>query len=199
MLDDVFAHVVTDGIGIPDGPAQQMLHTVRAGLPGPFCDRVEYVAHLIELGRSPNAVNAAMSAIRTWMPEDQKPGTKQARGMLNEYKKTWAKRTAVRKGAPDHGRTTAGHGRHLRSADHCRAPRPTHAPPRPGALNRRIELADLCLIVGQSLDSVLTELAAYSVPVEKGPVERTGANGPITSVYVRDPDHNLIELSTYVD
>lgn len=34
------------------------------------------------------------------MPEDQKPGMKQARGMLNEYKKTWAKRTTVRKAPP---------------------------------------------------------------------------------------------------
>src|SRR5262245_36904838 len=36
VLDHVFAHVVTDGIGIPNGPAQQMLHAVRAGLPGPL-------------------------------------------------------------------------------------------------------------------------------------------------------------------
>ncbi|MFC4983142.1 hypothetical protein [Streptomyces atroolivaceus] len=40
---------------------------------------VEYLAYLIEPGRSPNAVNTAMSAIRTWMPEDLKPGTRQAR------------------------------------------------------------------------------------------------------------------------
>ena len=35
------------------------------------------------------------------------------------------------------------------------------------------------------------------MPVEEGPCERTGAIGPITSVYVRDPDHNLIEISNY--
>ena len=42
-------------------------------------------------------------------------------------------------------------------------------------------------------------LAACGVPVEEGPCMRTGALGPIESVYVRDPDGNLIELSRYVD
>ncbi|MBF9068592.1 VOC family protein [Streptacidiphilus fuscans] len=55
--------------------------------------------------------------------------------------------------------------------------------------------ADLCFIVGEPLDQVLAELAAQGVPVEQGPVERTGATGPIESVYVRDPDGNLVELS----
>ncbi|MFC9535997.1 integrase [Streptomyces sp. NPDC056975] len=72
----------------------------RVARPCTTATYVEYVAHLIDAGRSPNAINAAMSAIRTWMPEDKKPGTKQAQGMLNEYKKTWAKRTAIRKAPP---------------------------------------------------------------------------------------------------
>jgi catechol 2,3-dioxygenase-like lactoylglutathione lyase family enzyme len=42
---------------------------------------------------------------------------------------------------------------------------------------------------------VIGELAAHGVPVEEGPVERTGATGPILSVYFRDPDQNLIEVS----
>ena len=42
------------------------------------------------------------------------------------------------------------------------------------------------------------ELAAHGVPIEEGPVERTGATGPILSVYFRDPDQNLIEVSNYV-
>ncbi|WP_156727595.1 VOC family protein [Streptomyces apocyni] len=55
--------------------------------------------------------------------------------------------------------------------------------------------ADLCLIVTDPLTTVLTELAEHGVPVLEGPVPRTGAQGPITSVYLRDPDANLIELS----
>ena len=47
------------------------------------------------------------------------------------------------------------------------------------------------------LEKVIEELAAHRVPIEEGPVERTGATGPILSVYFRDPDHNLIEVSTY--
>jgi len=57
--------------------------------------------------------------------------------------------------------------------------------------------ADVCLIVRQPIDDVVTELRQLGVDVEEGPVRRTGANGPITSVYVRDPDGNLVELSTY--
>jgi catechol 2,3-dioxygenase-like lactoylglutathione lyase family enzyme len=59
--------------------------------------------------------------------------------------------------------------------------------------------ADLCLIVDESLESVVTELTAAGIPVEEGPVERTGARGPIISVYIRDPDANLIELSNYLE
>ncbi|MDQ0956459.1 hypothetical protein QFZ66_000337 [Streptomyces sp. B4I13] len=44
VLDDVFAHVVAGGVGIPRGPAQQMLHDVRAGLPGPLRDRPAVLA-----------------------------------------------------------------------------------------------------------------------------------------------------------
>jgi len=57
--------------------------------------------------------------------------------------------------------------------------------------------ADLCLITTDSLDRVIEELVRHDVPIEEGPVERTGATGPILSVYVRDPDRNLIEVSTY--
>ena len=45
---------------------------------------------------------------------------------------------------------------------------------------------------------MIEDLAAHGIPVEEGPVERTGATGPILSIYFRDPDHNLIEVSTYL-
>ena len=57
--------------------------------------------------------------------------------------------------------------------------------------------ADLCLITLDPLDQVTAELAAHGVPVELGPVERTGATGELLSVYFRDPDQNLIEVSNY--
>jgi catechol 2,3-dioxygenase-like lactoylglutathione lyase family enzyme len=59
--------------------------------------------------------------------------------------------------------------------------------------------ADLCLIVDDRLEVVTAELAASGVTIVEGPVQRTGARGPIMSVYVRDPDNNLIELSNYLD
>ncbi len=58
--------------------------------------------------------------------------------------------------------------------------------------------ADLCLIAEGPLERVIEDLAAHGVPIEEGPVERTGATGPIRSVYFRDPDLNLIEVSTYL-
>ena len=60
--------------------------------------------------------------------------------------------------------------------------------PTPGAL-------DVCFIAKLPLHEVQERLAAHGVPVECGPVLRTGAQGPIRSVYVRDPDLNLIEIS----
>ncbi|MGW0824462.1 VOC family protein [Streptomyces sp. NPDC002845] len=56
--------------------------------------------------------------------------------------------------------------------------------------------ADLCLLTDVPQQRVLDHLSACGVPVEEGPVPRTGAQGPIISTYVRDPDGNLIEIST---
>jgi catechol 2,3-dioxygenase-like lactoylglutathione lyase family enzyme len=58
--------------------------------------------------------------------------------------------------------------------------------------------ADICLIVDDGIADVIAQLAVAGVPVEAGPVERTGATGPIVSCYLRDPDRTLIELSNYV-
>jgi catechol 2,3-dioxygenase-like lactoylglutathione lyase family enzyme len=59
--------------------------------------------------------------------------------------------------------------------------------------------ADLCLITTTAPGQVLAHLSAQRVPVEDGPVPRTGALGPITSIYIRDPDGNLIEIASYPD
>ncbi|XP_022539442.1 glyoxalase domain-containing protein 5 [Astyanax mexicanus] len=57
--------------------------------------------------------------------------------------------------------------------------------------------ADLCLVTKTPLESVAAHLQDCGVSIEEGPVERTGAAGPITSLYFRDPDNNLIEVSNY--
>jgi catechol 2,3-dioxygenase-like lactoylglutathione lyase family enzyme len=54
---------------------------------------------------------------------------------------------------------------------------------------------DFCLLTRTPMAQVQAHLAAKNVPVVLGPVERTGANGPILSVYVRDPDENLVEIA----
>jgi catechol 2,3-dioxygenase-like lactoylglutathione lyase family enzyme len=54
---------------------------------------------------------------------------------------------------------------------------------------------DLCFIASVPLDEVIAKLRASHVPILEGPVMKTGATGRIRSVYVRDPDLNLIEIS----
>lgn len=67
---------------------------------------------------------------------------------------------------------------------------PHAATPTPGAL-------DLCLLTETPLDRWQVHLATAGLEVIEGPVARTGARGPITSIYLRDPDGNLIEIATY--
>jgi len=62
--------------------------------------------------------------------------------------------------------------------------------PTPGAI-------DVCFITQSPLDDVVAHLKAQGVAVAAGPVEKTGALGPMMSVYFRDPDGNLIEVSRY--
>lgn len=57
--------------------------------------------------------------------------------------------------------------------------------------------ADLCFIVTVDGEQIIAHLQQCGVVVEQGPVAKAGALGPITSVYCRDPDGNLIEISTY--
>jgi len=67
---------------------------------------------------------------------------------------------------------------------------PKAARPGPGS-------ADVCLIAATPLSEVIRHLLECGVEIIEGPVQRTSAIGPILSVYIRDPDGNLIEVSNY--
>jgi catechol 2,3-dioxygenase-like lactoylglutathione lyase family enzyme len=69
---------------------------------------------------------------------------------------------------------------------------PKAARPTPGSI-------DLCLITSTPLDDVVAHLRRCDVEIIEGPVAKTGATGPIRSVYFRDPDQNLIEVSNYAE
>ena len=58
--------------------------------------------------------------------------------------------------------------------------------------------ADLCFRVASPMDQIMAELSVAGIPIEEGPVRRIGARGALLSVYVRDPDENLIELSNEI-
>ena len=68
---------------------------------------------------------------------------------------------------------------------------PTAANPTPGA-------GDMCLISLTDINIVASELKDKGIEIIEGPVEKAGTHGTIRSVYVRDPDGNLIEISNYV-
>ena len=56
---------------------------------------------------------------------------------------------------------------------------------------------DLCFITTATPDEVRAHLGSVGVAITEGPVPKTGALGPMTSVYCRDPDGNLVEIATY--
>ncbi|QJB33077.1 VOC family protein [Chitinophaga oryzae] len=58
--------------------------------------------------------------------------------------------------------------------------------------------ADLCFITQTPIREVKEELVSKNIPLLESEVKRTGANGPILSIYFRDPDGNLIEVSNYI-
>lgn len=68
----------------------------------------------------------------------------------------------------------------------------------PKALHPTPGSADVCFITSVSLAEVVAHLASCNIAVVEGPVQRTGATGPILSVYFRDPDMNLIEVSNRI-
>lgn len=90
------------------------------------------------------------------------------------------------------GRIALGFGRQkINLHQHGAEFEPKALRPTPGSV-------DVCFITSTPIPDVLAHLAACGVTVIEGPVRRTGANGPILSVYFRDPDMNLIEVSNYL-
>jgi catechol 2,3-dioxygenase-like lactoylglutathione lyase family enzyme len=87
------------------------------------------------------------------------------------------------------GRTALHFGRqkiNLHLAGHEFEPKATR--PTPGS-------ADLCFLAARPLGEISERLASLGFPIIEGPLSRTGATGPITSIYTRDPDGNLIEIA----
>lgn len=69
---------------------------------------------------------------------------------------------------------------------------PAARSPQPGS-------ADLCFITPTPLDTVVAHLTTLNISIIDGPVQRTGTLGPILSIYVRDPDGNLIEVANQMN
>jgi catechol 2,3-dioxygenase-like lactoylglutathione lyase family enzyme len=65
----------------------------------------------------------------------------------------------------------------------------------PKALHPTPGSADLCFLTVEPLTAILVHLRNCGVEVLEGPIVRTGAQGPIESIYIRDPDGNLLEIS----
>ena len=59
--------------------------------------------------------------------------------------------------------------------------------------------ADFCLVAGDKVDNILHHFKSYYVDVVEGPVEKHGSEGAMTSIYVHDPDKNLIEVAVYAN
>ena len=68
----------------------------------------------------------------------------------------------------------------------------------PHASNPTPESMDICFVRMKSLDQWMKIFKNSQIQIEKGSVIKTGANGPIKSIYIRDPDNNLIEISNEI-
>lgn len=69
----------------------------------------------------------------------------------------------------------------------------------PAARNVTYGSQDICLIAEGDIEEIKQEILDKGYPVELGPVKRTGALGEISSIYLRDPDGNLIEIAVYAE
>ena len=69
----------------------------------------------------------------------------------------------------------------------------------PKAANPTAGSADLCFLTQTPLSEIIEHLNHQGVQIEEGPVPRTGATGAIMSVYLRDPDNNLLEVANLID
>ncbi|MEU2453862.1 tyrosine-type recombinase/integrase [Streptomyces sp. NPDC012765] len=153
----------------------------RVARPCTTATYVEWVAGLIAREMAPNTIQTYMSAVRTWMPEDKKPGTAEARGMLTEYRKDWGKRNRVKK-APA---ITDAMMRAM--VDTCDLTHPIGLRDRcallvgRGALNRRSELADLDIVDVEVEDAGIPLWIGHSKTDQEAKGEETFVPG--------DPDN----------
>ncbi len=69
----------------------------------------------------------------------------------------------------------------------------------PKAYNVKEGSADLCFIIDTQIEEAKLYIESLGIEIEEGIVQRTGAKGLINSIYLRDPDKNLIELSNYIN
>jgi len=60
-----------------------------------------------------------------------------------------------------------------------------------------IGAGDICFVASGPLEHVIAHLEAQGIPIDTGPVARRGARGPLRSIYIRDPDGNLVEIGEY--
>ncbi|MBP2057161.1 catechol-2,3-dioxygenase [Lactobacillus colini] len=61
----------------------------------------------------------------------------------------------------------------------------------------QIGVFDFCLETSASVNEILDNFKRFNISIAQGPVTKNGAKGSMTSIYVRDPDGNLVEISTY--
>ena len=71
-------------------------------------------------------------------------------------------------------------------------------PLKPNALNPISGSMDICFISKDKINDWVNHLEKNEIKIEIGPEQKTGASGPILSIYIRDPDFNLIEISNQI-